>query len=435
MTVKAGTIVTVAGHTVIQRLQSQGLGDVRIPINTIREIGNDSVVDKVPGEPEFTFSMESLAVDNSIEALLHGEIATGTGPTNGAGYGDAAGTEYPWTEAQPLTICSPWKDPQSYGSGNVIAGHIIPGYFPSKLDYKFGVTENASITAELRGGTFYYGLGAPTEDTLLASAGNKGPYTTLEPVIRYRVGGVEGTTFYGILGLLVNGVQMVQGEDYVENETPGPIGGTAVLGFTFTSYTPKAGDTIRVAYFTDNAHAYPTSVQESSLILPGAIRGRNIKLSVSTISIDPDTGVETFGAWQMVYGVQTVTLSASFDITPERELANDKIISYTVNGTDVTGTLTQHAKDASAFFNLIAQSTGLNTQQELVGWLNINPLRLKIELQNPRNPSEVLKTLYVPDAFITIPGTPAKANAVVDFSMSWESITGVFSAYQGECPL
>jgi hypothetical protein len=30
----------------------------RFPIETIREIGNDLVVDKVPGEPDFTFSME-----------------------------------------------------------------------------------------------------------------------------------------------------------------------------------------------------------------------------------------------------------------------------------------------------------------------------------------------------------------------------------------
>ena len=421
MTVKAGSIMTVSGQTVIQRLQSQGLTNVRIPINTVREIGNDLVVDKVPQEPDFTFSMESLAVDSSIEAILHGKVSTGPAPNQGAGQADPVGTEYKWESSQCVNIISPWKDPQSFGSGNVAAGHIIPGYYPSKLSYKFGVTEDAMITAELRGGSFYYGNGmAPTEDIFVGVAGTQ-LYTTTEPGVETRKGGVLGTTFKNALGVVVNGVMMVEGEDYTATGG-GAVGSNAPIAVTFTTYTVKTGDEIKIAYFTTNAHSYPQSVHESALVLPGAVRGRNNCLSLAS------GGAST---WERVYGVQTFTLDASFDITPERELCNDELVGFTVNGTDCTGAITLHAKDVNAFFRLLQRITGVNTAQEVIGWLNLNPLRLKLEITDPNNYGNVLKTLYVPDARFDIPGTPARVNAVVDFTMNYESLVGTYSAFKG----
>lgn len=424
MTVKAGSIMTVSGHTVIQRLQSQGLTNVRVPINTVREIGNDLVVDKVPQEPDFTFSMESLAVDNSIEAVLHGRIATGSGATQGAGQADAAGTEYKWQESQSINICSPWKDPQSFGSGNVAAGHLIPGYYPSKISYKFGVTEDAMITAELRGGTFYYGNGmSPTEDIFTGAAGTQ-TYTTTEPAVETRKGGVAGTTFKNALMVIVNGVCMVEGEDYTVSGGGAAPG--APVSVTFTTYTVKANDAIKIAYFTSNAHAYPQQVHESALVLPGAVRGRNNCLSIAS------GGAST---WQRVYGVQTFTLDASFDIAPERELCNDEIVGFTVNGTDCTGAITVHAKDINAFFLLLRRFTGVDTDHEVVGWLNLNTVRLKLEITDPNNYGNVIKTLYVPDARFDIPATPARVNAVVDFAMNYESLVGTYSAFKGAAPV
>lgn len=420
MTVKAGSIVTVAGHTVIQRLQRQGLTNVKIPVNTVREIGNDLPVDKVPQEPDFTFSLEHLSVDCALEAILHGAVATGPAPNQGAGFNDADGTEYKWESSQAINIISPWKDPQSYGSGNVAAGHIIPGYFPQKLSYKFGVTEDAQTTAELRGGQFFYGAFAPTEDVFTGAAGTQA-YTTAEPAIRFRRGGVLGTTFKAALGVLVNGIWRTEGQDYTTTGG-GPASAASAITITFTNYTVRDGDVIRVAYFTTNAHSYPDSVHEDALTLPGAVRGRNICLSVAS------GGSNT---WQRVYGVQTVALDASFDIVPERELCNDEMVGFTVNGTDTTGTITIHPKDKDAFFALLHQITGLDTAEEVVGFLNLNPLRVKIEIMNPRNPGAVLKTLYVPDAIFDIPGTPAQVNAVIDFSLTFESLTGTYSAFKG----
>lgn len=420
MTVKAGSIVTVAGHTVIQRLQTQGLTNAKIPINTVREVGNDQVVDKVPQEPDFTFSMESLAVDNSIEAILHGGVSTGPLPSQGAGQSDAVGTEYPWASTQQINLISPWKDPQSYSSGNVVAGHILPGYFPQKISYKFGVTEDAAITTELRGGSFFYGAFAPTEDVIVGSGGTSA-YVSAEPAVRFRRGGVLGTTFQAALGVLVNGTSMVEGEDYT-TAGGGPASSATPVTVTFTGYTVKNGDVIRIAYFTTNAHSYPDSVKESSIALPGAVRGRNICLSVASGGA---------GTWQRMFGVQTVTLDASFTIAPERELCNDELTGFTVNGTDCTGAVTLHAKSVSSFFNFLKQITGLDTTQEVVGFLNLNPLRMKIEIEDPKNPGAILKTLYVSDAIFDIPATPARVNAVVDFPFTYEALSGTYSAFKG----
>lgn len=420
MTVKAGQIVTVAGHTVIQRLQTQGLSNAKIPIDTVREIGNDQVVDKVPQEPDFTFSMESLAVDNSIEAILHGAVSSGPAPSQGAGQADAVGTEYPWATSQQVNLISPWKDPQSYSSGNVVAGHILPGYFPQKLSYKFGVTENAAITAELRGGSFFYGAFAPTEDVITGSGGVQA-YATAEPAVHFRRGGVQGTTFKSQLGVMVNGQPMTEGQDYTQTGG-GPPSAATPIDITFTGYTVQNGDQIRIAYFTTNAHSYPDSVKESSIAMPGAVRGRNICLSVASGGA---------GTWQRLFGIQTVTLDASFNIAPERELCNDEMVGFTVNGTDCTGAVTMHAKSVSAFFSFLKQITGLDTTQEVVGFLNLNPLRIKIEIQDPKNPASILKTLYVSDAIFDIPATPARVNAVVDFSFTWESLVGTYSAFKG----
>jgi hypothetical protein len=56
MSINAGNILHVGGSNVIDRIQSAGLGNPNQAIQTIREVGQFEVVDKIPGEPEFTFT-------------------------------------------------------------------------------------------------------------------------------------------------------------------------------------------------------------------------------------------------------------------------------------------------------------------------------------------------------------------------------------------
>jgi hypothetical protein len=137
MSVHAGEILHVGGNNVIDRIQSAGLGDVNLPIETIREVGNREVVDKIPGEPDFTFTLESFDVSTDLMAWLTGSKPGTSATSAGApGEGDAEGTAYDWLDCVFVNVPSPWKDPASGEKGDVEAGHLIPGYYPTRLRHR-----------------------------------------------------------------------------------------------------------------------------------------------------------------------------------------------------------------------------------------------------------------------------------------------------------
>src|SRR4029077_6052884 len=229
MSVNAGSIIHVAGNSVIDRLQSAGLSNVNVPLTVVQEIGNESIVDKIPGDPQFTFSMESWDVSTELEALLMGEHATSATFASGQALDitDPDGTEYKFSDCQYITIASPWKDPLSSG-GVVNAGHLVPAYWPTRISYSYGVSDQAAETVELSGGSFYYAQGAPVEEF---AAGGATTYTTADPAIPYRIGGADGTSFKSVFGVIVNGVVMIEGVDYTQtpNNSPAPAAATVTF--------------------------------------------------------------------------------------------------------------------------------------------------------------------------------------------------------------
>lgn len=421
MSVHAGTILTVAGRTVLQRVQSAGLGNVNIPKDTIREVGNELVVDKVPTEPDFTFTIESLAVDCDIEAMLHGKRASGGG-SNGASSGDADGTEYPWETCESINILSPWKDHKTGSAGHVEAGHLVPGYYPTRIRYEVTTTGNFTTTVDIAGGSFFYGKFAPVEDAF-SGDGVVAAFATTRSAVELRRGGAAGTTFKMVFGVLVNGVPMVEGDDY---DVTGGGNATANAPATVTfraGHIPANGARVRVAYFTTASEDYPQSVHRTAIVLPGAVRGRHVCVSIAP------AGSSTF---HKLGKVQSFNLEGTYDTAVERELCNEEPTGRTVNGVDCNGAVTVRSRDASDFFNFLEDITGIDTDEELVGYINQNPVQLKIEVLNPRNLGETLKTLYVKDALFDIPGTPARVNTPTDFAMNWSAQDGTYSAFKGE---
>lgn len=416
MSVHAGTILTVAGNNVIDRIQSAGLGDVRVPVETIREVGNRLVVDKVQGEADFTFSLESLDVSTEIEALLHGKLgATLTDPTAGPGAGDADGTEYKWEDCQYINVVSPWKDATTGSAGTVAAGHIIPGYYPTRISYRFGVTDNAAQTVELGGGSFYYAGYAPVEENAEGD-GTTTAFVTSDPAIRHRKGGAGGSTFRSVFGVLVDGQLKTEGVDYVVT------GGNATVATITFTVAPADGAVVRFAYFTNADRAFPQTVHASAITKPGAVRGRNIAIYLGS-----------GGGRQRVSSVQSFELEATVDSDVEREMGNDEIVGRTINGTDCTGTLTVRSRDSEAFIAMLAKVTGVSTT-EVFGYLNSNAIPLEAQIQDPKNPGTVLKTLYVASAIFQTPGTPARVNAPTDFAIRFEAQDGTYSAFKGAKP-
>ena len=416
MSVHAGTILHVGGNNVIDRIQSAGLGDVRLPIETIREVGNRLIVDKVPGEPDFTFTMESLDVSTDLMALLTGKVGA-SASASAPGAGDADGTEYRWSDVEFINLASPWKDPTTGSAGVVEAGHLIPGYFPTRLRYRFGVTDNAVQEVELAGGSFYYAGYAPVEE-YAAGNGATTAFVTSEATRAHRKGGPEGTTFRNVFGVIVDGQLQTEGVDYSVAIAGGPHG---VATITFAA-APAAGAQIKFSYFTGAAKAYPQPVHASTVTKPGAVRGKHIPIFLGA-----------GGDRERVGGVQSVELEATVDGEVEREMGNDEIVGRRIDGTNVTGSITVRAKDADAFLDTLSKVTGVATD-EVFGYFNLESIPLEIPILNPKDPGTVLKTLYVSDAQFQPPGTPARVNAPTDFVLRFESISGEFSEFKGAMP-
>jgi len=412
MAIRAGSILHLSGQNVIDRIQQAGLGNVNLPVETVREVGNRQVVDKVPQEPDFTFSMNSLDVTTDIMAWLTGKPAGSAASAAAPGATDPAGTQYNWLDCKFVNIPSPWKDPNTGSAGVVQAGHLIPGYYPTKISYSFGVTDNAQISVELGGGAFYYFEGTPVETSYIANGATK-VFLTPEVAVWSRKGGAEGASFRTVFGVLVNGELMTEGVDYTVTggaEAPG-----AVATVTFT-VAPAVGADIRVCYFTSAAHSYPQTVHASTLVKPGAVRGRNIEFLINGVRIG---------------GIQQATLEATVEGEVERELGTEDIVGRVNNGTDCNGTVTLRSKDKNAFFDVLEKVTGVS-RKEVFGWFNNKTVKVEIKIKNPKNTAETIKTLLVEDAKFQPPGTPAQVNTATDFAVSFSSLSGTFAEVKSQ---
>jgi hypothetical protein len=408
MSIRAGSILHVGGQNVIDRIQQAGLGNVNLPVETIREVGNRQVVDKITQEPDFSFSIQSFNVGTELMAFLTGKSGTGAASGSGPGATDPEGTEYNWLDCGFVNIASPWKNPATGSAGIVEAGHLIPGYYPTKYSLSFGVTDNAQQTAELSGGSFFYAKAAPREEKFEGN-GATTAFETTDVTVHYRKGGSEGTTFRDVFGVLVGGVLMTEGIDYT---VTGGNGSKAKIEFTVA---PANKADIRCCYFTSAEKSFPQSVHASSQVVPGAVRGRNIVIKVAGTRLG---------------GVQTFTLEATVEGEVEREMGTEDVIGYVVNGTDCNGTATVRAKDKAAFFSALNKVTGVS-ESEVFGWFNDHTVELLVEIQNPKNPGQILKKVKVTDAKFEPPGTPAQVNQATDFQFQWSSVTGTFSEIKG----
>lgn len=522
MSIRAGSIVTVAGRNVVDRLQSAGLGDARIPIETIREIGNDLVVDKVPGDADFTFAMESWDVTTDLMAFLHGKIGN-QAVNQPPGYDDPAGTEYRWEDCEFVNLTSPWKSNVGTAGGNIAAGLLVPGYYPTRLRYRFGVTDNSVQEVELAGGSYYYALTAPVEE-IAEGDGSEDTFATSESARALRLGGPSGTTFQRIFGVLVDGVLQVRGVDY--EETTAAVGAASGVASVVFADPPANDAQIRFTYFTETAKAYPQAVNADATVKPGAVRGRNIVVlvgdrgsnEVQSLTIDATGGdytasfggdtttaiaenatagavqaaleaLPSIGSGNVVVtgsaggpysitfvgtlgganqaqittnatgltggastavvatvtpggvggnqvrlpGIQTFELEATVEGEVERELGNAEITGRSINGTDVTGTLGIRPKDISAFFRMLSIITGRD-EDEVFDYFNQESVPVEVQIQNPKNPGQILKTIYMEDGQFQPPGTPARVNAPTDFSVTYNSVNGTFSEFKGARP-
>jgi hypothetical protein len=468
MSIPAGSIVTVAGQNVVDRLQDAGLQNPKVPTETVRETGNNLVVGKVLTEADFTFSMTSWDTNCDMMALLNGKIGD-IAASHGPAHADAEGTVYHWENVGYVNIASPWKTDTGTEGGDIGSGVLIPSYFPSALSYKFGVKAMAEQAVTLRGGAYFMNYkGYPLEE-VAAGDGATATFETKEPANVLRIGGHGSTEYQHIFGVMVDGEIMLKGVDYVEEggASPEAVGAAWVEGTVYAlnaivseggkdyislkagneknkpsthpedwevvdaamtkvkikfAVAPANAAVVRFMYFSPVHHALPQAVHETTITSPAAVRGRDIDILVGPL-----------GEQVRLHGVQDISLNATCTGEILREMGTYDPIGYATTGTDTNGTITLEPSSQAKLYEALAILTGLD-ESEVFGYINEFPVPLTIVINNPRERGKILKSIFVADAIFQMPGTNAKANTTVSSAIDWESLEGTFSEIKEALP-
>lgn len=416
--IPSGSILHIGGRTVINRLQDAGLQDPRVPTEVVRETGNDLVVGKIQTEADFRFQLTSWDVSVDMMAMLNGKFTTLGNEISGA---DAAGTEYKWENCGFINVVSPWKRDTGSQGGDIAGGVIVPNLYPTAMSYRLGVTANAQMQATLSTGAYYMGASCPVEEHA-AGDGAVTDFITSEPAVVHRVGGSGSTRFRYVSGVMVNGSPQIEGQDYTVSGGAAPDAASTAVTISFAAAPPAAAD-VKFCYFSSTAHAIPQAMNLDTTVLPAAVRGRDITILIG----DPG------GAPLQLHGVQDFQLDASVSGAVQREMGNYDPIGFAQTGIDTNGTITIEPKDVPHLFQSMSAMLGIDTD-EVFGYLNVFSVPLTAVIHDPKNPANILKSIYVADATFQAPGENVRVNQTTQFPIRWESVNGSFSEVKGQLP-
>lgn len=406
MAIKAGELLHVGNAVLLDRLQSGGPGNLNIPIERIYELGNYETVEITRDIPDLTFSLESLDASAELEALL-------TGGDFGA---DPAGTGYDISKCKYQDVLSQFKagrnatDPYA-----VVASAVLPALYMESLSYRFGVGDNASQQASLRGDSIYYAGGSAYQKTAAGSgaAGQEIPFDNAP--LQYNGDVVNGTRLaIGVFNVTTQ-KRLFFGTDYTEI----PVGDvTHTNGAVKITDAVPATETIRIVWQSATAATYPqVSHAAASATRPGAIKGRHIEVRVG--------GNTVADRWS---SIQSVTVDWRATLERDEELGNSNVVAIDYDVPEVGGSIDIKTRDADELISRIEQIAGVTGQ--VVGAQQVVSLPIDIILHSPTDGS-VLKTLYIPDAKFTLPGYNGQVQQKLTVSMPFESDGGKLTVYKG----
>lgn len=410
MAIKAGQILHAMNTFVVDRIQTAG-ANLNIPTERIYELGNYQSVAVIRDIPDLSFDLDVLDVGTEVESLLTEFSADKTDPDT---TDTIDATQYSLLQNYPVDIVSPMKS--RVGEFDIVRSVIIPNLTLESASYRYGLQENAGQQFTLQGDSIFYspGYGRVEYGTTFTDAAL--PY-------------VEGGKTYYALNVTLNGQRMVKahvtgdGGDYTETAN----------GITFEGHVEYAPltDVVRVAYATATLPASTKYDQDAhaGLIKPAAIRGKDIDVFVK----GPDD--TDFARWG---GVQSANVDWRVDLEDDFEFGQARAISRdATDAPEVSGSVDFRPRDPRDLFARLRAITGVG-EDEVIGPGSSVPVQLQIRLRNPDTAGSteeaagtVLKTLYVPDARFTVPGYEGRVQTKADFTLEFESDTGVLEIFKG----
>jgi len=405
MAIKGGDLIHVGNSVLIDRIQTAGPGQVNIPTEKIYELGNYKSVGSVLDTPDLTFSLESLDASAEIEAMLCGsDFAT-----------DPVGTEYDLSRSLPLDAISQFKAGRNADSPyNVLGSVAVPFLTLESMSYRFGIRDNASQSASLRGDSIYWNPGSSFVETTPGD-GTPGQIINLASTAYPYAG--DDVTRYTLAVSLVSGRRLRYGIDYTETVTG--TGAAKTVDITITDAV-AVSDAVRVVYTSDVVATYPQESHEiDSATRPAAIRGRNIDVFIG--------GLAPANQWS---GIQSLNAEWRVQLDKDEELGSSVVIAQDFDVPTVSGSIDIKPTGPEDLMAKIRAITGVSSTTEAIGALQRTPLALTVYLKSPTDGS-VLKTLHVPDARFTVPGYSGRVQQKMTLTMNWESDSGSLSVFKG----
>lgn len=404
MAIKAGQILHDVHGFVIDRIQTAGVGNINIPEERVKELGNYETVATVRDIPDLSFDVESLDVSTEMEALI-----TGVDPSS-----VIEGQEFDFLDSIPIDIISPFKSAQ--GQFDIIKGIVLPHLTLESATYRFGVRQNAVQQFTFRGDSIYYTPDSPFYEEF-SGDGVEDEFTLTHTAIVYNEG---GDTIYvlGVTVVFADGTtqRLFHGDDYTDTAT--------VLTIVDPATTAPAGSTLRVTYAANASINYLQTVHETESVKPAAVRAKDIDVYVGT-----DDATPVFTRWT---GVQGFEATRRVNLDNDEEFGNFHFVSQDYDTADVTGSITTRDRDVTELFRKIAEIANVPTN-EVVGLHSSVGLPVELRINHPDTGDRV-KTLYIPDARFTPPGVQGRVEQKTETTFNFASDGGTLLVYEGERP-
>lgn len=399
MAIKSGELIHVGNLVLVDRIQTGGPGNLNIPTEKIYELGNYESVATVRDIPDLTFSMESLDVSCEVEAMLLGQDFSAF----------IGGEVLDLSDARPLDVVSQFKrgklDADAF---DVLASAAIPYLTLESMSYRFGLRDNASQNASLRGDSVFY---ANASAYVQEEAGSGTPGQTItfaNAPIPYNGDSVAGTRYALAVTVVEDGKRLTPGAEYSETATD----------ITLVDAV-DAGKTVRVVYQSLVVANYPqASHAVASATRPAAVKGKDIEIRVG--------GNTVTDRWS---SVQSVNVDWRVTLERDEELGSQQIVAQDFDVPEVSGTVEIKPRDAAELIDKVKQVANVSGD-EVVGPYSSQPLSLDIIIHSPDD-GTVLKTLHVPDARFTLPGYQGRVQQKLTVQMGFESDGGVLQAING----
>lgn len=407
MAIKGGSIIHVGnGGTLVDRVQTGGPGQVNIPTEKINELGNYKSVATVRDVPDLTFSLESYDVSTEIEQMLCGLTSTPAGGIDLA-------------KAVPLDVASQFKAGQTASDPfKVVASVAIPFLFLEQMSYRFGLRDNATQSASLRGDTIFYNPGATFVEETDGSGTAGQIISTAHPA--YQLAGGDGRY---VLSVTAGNKRLNLGADYTESA--GTVtNGAATVTITLDAAVDVA-DKVRIVYTSPDLVQYDQSVHPDATVKPAAVKGKDIEIYVGGYDPADVAGSQV----NKMTSVQSVNVDWRVTIEKDEEFGNYYAVAVDyADVPQVNGSVDVKPRDPAELNALIRQISNVTDDTKVVGTSTSTPLPLDVVIKDPET-SNVLKRIHVPDARFTPPGYTGRVAAKTTVTLNWESDEGTLLVF------